>query len=328
MTSGLEYFAQFLPRAASIVPFEACCESLRARHEELTGLDPATMEADADAVGAAVAVLRAQCAAQEQLLLGLAAGWEGVAADAALATIGAHLEQGRATCEALIAVHEAMIAAAEVIRAAAVDVADVGRSFDATRIGGCSPQDVDVMIAVAALRPGDDAGGLLAQATGLFGELATAVGDALLGLAVEASTTWLHEVLVPHVRAQLAGFTELCDATAAAADGAHRLVADSALRVDPVPPTTVVVVVAEESEPYPQAADGREVQSEPAQPVPTEPEPTEPEPAGSEPEPTPAPVAVPPRTAARRGVIPTELDEPAEPAEPASGAELAEAGPL
>ncbi|WP_077040874.1 hypothetical protein [Rhodococcus sp. MTM3W5.2] len=233
----LAYFARFLPRLGSVTEPSIDYHQLSERYFGLTVSDLAALRADADVVGAAVDTMRAQCDAQHQLILGLAAGWEGAAADAALASLHADLDRARASTEAMAGVHAALLAASDVIATVVAANATVMGELDATQIGGRTPAEVDLMIALARLEPGDHAWGLLRQAAGLFSELTpmipsvmrsgALVGDRLLDVAVDLASTWLSEVFVPHVQAQLAGVLELCDATARAIDGAHRLVSDA-----------------------------------------------------------------------------------------------------
>ncbi|MGW6375530.1 hypothetical protein ACWFRB_05625 [Rhodococcus sp. NPDC055112] len=233
----LAYFARFLPRLGAVTEPAIDYDQLSERYFGGTVSDLAALRADADVVGAAVDTMWAQCDAQQQLILGLAAGWEGAAADSARAALVADLDRARASTEAMAAVHDALLAAADVIAAVVAANATVMSELDATQIGGRTPAEVDLMIALARLEPGDHAWGLLRQASGLFAELTpmipsvvrpgALVGDRLLDVAVDLASTWLSEVFVPHVHAQLAGVLELCDATARAIDSAHRLVSDA-----------------------------------------------------------------------------------------------------
>ncbi|TJZ81663.1 hypothetical protein FCG67_03360 [Rhodococcus oryzae] len=233
----LAYFARFLPRLGAVTEPTIDYDQLGERYFGRTASDLAALRADADVVGVAVGTMRAQCDAQQQLILGLAAGWEGAAADSALAALVADLDRARASTEAMAGVHAALLAAAEVIATVVAANATLMGELDATQIGGRTAAEVDLMIAVARLEPGDHAWGLLRQASGLFAELTpmipsvmrsgALVGDRLLDVAVDLASTWLREVFVPQVHAQLAGVLELCDATARAVDGAHRLVSDA-----------------------------------------------------------------------------------------------------
>jgi len=233
----LAYFARFLPRLGSVTEPTIDYDQLSERYFGLAVSDLAALRADADVVGAAVDTMRAQCDAQQQLILGLAAGWEGVAADSALAALDADLDRARASTEAMAGVHAALLAAADVIATVVAANATVMDELDATQIAGRTPAEIDLMIAVVRLESGDNAWGLLRQASGLFAELTpmipsvvrsgALVGDRLLDVAVDLTSTWLSEVFVPHVQAQLSCVLELCDATARAIDGAHRLVSDA-----------------------------------------------------------------------------------------------------
>ncbi|SEK87328.1 hypothetical protein [Rhodococcus maanshanensis] len=233
----LAYFARFLPRLGSVTEPTIDYDQLGERYFGRIECDLAALRADAEVVGAAVDTMRAQCDAQRQLILGLAAGWEGAAADSARAALDTDLGRARASTEAMAAVHAALLAAADVIARVVAANAAVMSELDATQIGGRTPAEVDLMIALARLEPGDHAWGLLRQASGLFAELTpmippvvrpgALVGDRLLDVAVDLASTWLSEVFVPHVQAQLAGVLELCDATALAVEGAHRMVSDA-----------------------------------------------------------------------------------------------------
>ncbi|MFC7447761.1 hypothetical protein [Rhodococcus daqingensis] len=236
-TDELGYFAEFLPRLRSVTGSAIGYDQLGDRYFGPAESALAALREDADVVGAAVATMRAQCDAQRQLILGLAAGWEGDAADSARLALLADLERAHASTETMMAVHAALLEAAEVIRTVVAANATAMSELDATQVGGRTPADVDVMIAVAQLTSGDHAWGLLQQVSGFFAELSpmvptavtagAPVGDRLLGVAVDLASTWLSEVFVPHVQSQVAGVLELCDATARAVDGANQLVLDA-----------------------------------------------------------------------------------------------------
>ena len=148
---GDGYFAEFLPRAEAGVT----CDQLRARASGW-GTDLADREADAAAVGAALQVLRAECARQEHLVRHLADGWAGDAADAARERIGAHLGRAREECARVAVVHGAMTDAVRVARTALDAASEVAAGFDVPLVAGHTPAEVDLMITrtAAAANPG------------------------------------------------------------------------------------------------------------------------------------------------------------------------------
>lgn len=303
---GGGYFSEFLPRADAGVT----CDQLRASASGWdTGL--AAREADAAAVGAALRVLRAECARQEHLVRHLADGWAGDAADAARERIGAHVGRAREECERVAAVHGAMTDAVRVARTALDAASEVAAGFDVPLVAGHTPAEVDLMTT------------------------RTAAGE-----------SWLREVLVPHVQSQAAAFLALCDATTLAVDGARQLLAEALDLIDAdigAEPATVPAPVSGPADP-PGAGEGpagRVPDTQVAEPVSAGPEPepreqaSEPESgqghAEPEPESEPEPVRAgldpePPQPDTDFAARPSAAETA--PAAADSGADLAEAGPL
>ncbi|TQF65896.1 hypothetical protein FK531_18580 [Rhodococcus spelaei] len=204
--SDLRYFAEFVPRAAGVSPLPVDYAHLVNRYGGQSGLDLDGLRNGAAMVADVVVTMRAQCSAQSRALTRVAAAWHGAAADVAVSGIARRLERAYADTDAMSGVQRALEEAASVIDDAVRAKSDLVASVDPSAIGGRSVREIDGMLAAA------------------LGESPDSTAE-----------SWLREVLVPQVRAHVDAVLDLCAAVERVVLGAHRMVDDAMVAVDPAP---------------------------------------------------------------------------------------------